>query len=264
MLTIRKRVGQLPTHRLTLRYSVDYSLSYHFTSDDSSCDSSSDSSLETSSDSHSDTSSNSSFGHSSLVHSIPDSPCDSSTAISVGPSSKRRRSPATLVLVASLVPGALSPIRVDLLQPHKRIKDFDSITDFEVSSEEGYEPYIPREVDVDACIAFADAIEARGTNVTVEVRTTAEGEAESSMRGTIESGVDRVTHPVVSEDTAEPVRKDYPNLVSADRSLEVMQRGLDVVMQELYDHMREIPVERIAVIKYAQRSSGYVSIVVGE
>nr|GEW00854.1 hypothetical protein [Tanacetum cinerariifolium] len=65
-------------------------------------------------------------------------------------------------------------------------------------------------------------------------------EAESSARGMIEIGVDRFTHLVVSDDAAEPVRDDYPDLVCADGSLEVMQRGLDMVMQELYDHMVEI------------------------
>ncbi|GKA87835.1 hypothetical protein Tco_0809599, partial [Tanacetum coccineum] len=80
MLTARKRVGPLPTHRLALIYSADYSSSDHFTSDDSSRDSPSDPSLETSSDSHSDTSSDSSSRQSSLGHSISDSPWDTPTA----------------------------------------------------------------------------------------------------------------------------------------------------------------------------------------
>nr|GEY88193.1 hypothetical protein [Tanacetum cinerariifolium] len=44
----------------------------------------------------------------------------------------------------------------------------------------------------------------------------------------------------------EPFKEDFPDLVSVDGSFEVMQLGLDVVMQQLYDHMREIPVDRIA------------------
>nr|GFD09118.1 hypothetical protein [Tanacetum cinerariifolium] len=62
-------------------------------------------------------------------------------------------------------------------------------------------------------------------------------EAESRARGTIEIEVNRVTHLVVLDDKADPVREVLPELVSADGSLEVMQRGLDVVIQELYDHM---------------------------
>ncbi|GJZ93472.1 hypothetical protein Tco_0665537 [Tanacetum coccineum] len=187
-----------------------------------------DSLLETSSDSHSDTSSDSSSRHSSSDHLISDSPCDSPTATSVGPSRKRRRSPTTSVPVALPVPGALCLVRADLLPPRKRIR-----------------------------IAFADDIAARGTYVRVEDGTATEEEAESSTRGTIKIKVDRVTHHVVLDDTAEPVREDFPELVSANGSLEFMQRGLDVVMQELYDHMVEILVHRVRVIESVQRDQGH-------
>nr|GEV55154.1 hypothetical protein [Tanacetum cinerariifolium] len=254
MLTARKRVEPLPTHRLALRYSADYSSSDHSTSDDSSGDSPSDSSSATSSNSHPYTSSDSSLRHSSSSHSISNSPCDSPTTIFAWPSHKRRR---------------------------KRIRDSNSVTDFVVSSEEGFVTHVPTNIglgvdvedgykpytetnidpdvqaDIDDCIVFANDIAARGTNVRVEVRTAAEEEAEFSSRGTIEIGVDRVTHLVVSDDTIEPVREDYPDLVSADRSLEVMQRGLDVVMKELYDHKVEIPVHKVRVIESVQIDQGY-------
>ncbi|GJW11302.1 hypothetical protein Tco_1577129 [Tanacetum coccineum] len=114
MMTARKRVWPLPTHRLAMRHSIDYSSSDHFTSDDSSRDSPSDSSSETSLDSSSDALSDYSSGHSSSDHSSPTLPsgmrsshqlCSSilsipysSTAItersshssSAGPSRKRR------------------------------------------------------------------------------------------------------------------------------------------------------------------------------
>ncbi|GKD91414.1 hypothetical protein Tco_1366921 [Tanacetum coccineum] len=156
-------------------------------------------------------------------------------------------SPTTSVPVASLVRGALSPVRADLLPPRKRIRDSDSVTDFE--------PYIEPDIDpdvqenIDACIVFANDIAARGTDVRVEMETATEEEVESSARGTIETGIDRVTHPFVSNDIVEPVREDFLELVSADGSLEVMQRGLDMVMQDLYDYMMEIPVHRVRVIE---------------
>ncbi|GJU88278.1 hypothetical protein Tco_1300701 [Tanacetum coccineum] len=256
MLTAKKRVGPLPTHRLFLgkgfpRYSLDYSSSDHFTLDDSSRDSLSDSPSETSSDSHSDTSSDSSSRHSSSGYAISDSPCDSPTTTYAGPS------------------------------PKDRIRDSDFVTDFEVSLEEGFVPYVPREVclgvdvedsyepytepdvdsdnqaNIDACIVFADDIAARGMDVRVEVETAAEEEAESTARGTIEIEVDGVTHPVVLDDIVKPVREDFLKFVSVDGSLEVMQRGLDVVMQELYDHMVEISVHRVRVIKSVQRDHGH-------
>ncbi|GKE92243.1 hypothetical protein Tco_1573338, partial [Tanacetum coccineum] len=71
IMTVRKRVGPLPTHRLAVRHSVDYSSSDHFSSDDSSRDSSSSSSSESSSDSHVDDLSNSASSHSSFDHSLP-------------------------------------------------------------------------------------------------------------------------------------------------------------------------------------------------
>nr|GEY71325.1 hypothetical protein [Tanacetum cinerariifolium] len=249
--TIQKRVGLLRTHRLASRYLVDYSSSDHFTSDDSSRDSL----------------------HSSSCYVISNSPCDSLIAISAGPSRKRCRSPTTSVPVASPVRGALSPVRTNLLPPHKRFRDSNFVIDFEVSLEEVYVPYVDREIglgvdvedsyepytepdidpdvqaDIDACIVFADDTAAKGTDVRVEIGTAVEDEVESSVRGMIEIEVDQVSHPVVSDDIVEPVREDLPKLVSADRSLEVIQRVLDAVMHEIYDHMVEIPVHRVRVIE---------------
>nr|GEV76882.1 retrotransposon protein, putative, unclassified [Tanacetum cinerariifolium] len=102
---------------------------------------------------------------------------------------------------------------------------------------------------IDACIAFANDIVAKGMNVIVEIGTIAEEEAESSARGMIEIRVDRVTYPVVFDHIPKPVREDFPKLVIADGSLEVMQRGLDVVMKELYDHMSAAMSERIGTFK---------------
>ncbi|GKB41513.1 hypothetical protein Tco_0886455, partial [Tanacetum coccineum] len=146
MLTARKRVGPLPTHRLALRYSTNYSSS-----------------------------------HSSLGRPISDSPCDSPTAISARLSLKRCRSPTPSVPVASSVPRALPLVHTDLLSPRKRIRDFNSVTDFKdreiglgVDVEDNYLPYIEPDIDsnvqanIDACIAFVDDIAARRTNVRVE------------------------------------------------------------------------------------------------
>ncbi|GKA38981.1 putative reverse transcriptase domain-containing protein [Tanacetum coccineum] len=50
-----------------------------------------------------------------------------------------------------------------------------------------------------------------------------------------------------------PSREDFPDLVSVNGSLEVMQLGLDAAMQQLYDHMKEIPVDKITSIEIGQR-----------
>ncbi|GJX78557.1 hypothetical protein Tco_0326706 [Tanacetum coccineum] len=84
-----------------------------------------------------------------------------------------------------------------------------SFTDFEVSSEEGFVPYVPKEIglgvdvensyepytepdidpdvqaDIDACIAFAVDIADRGTNVRVEIGIVAERNR-ASARSTTE------------------------------------------------------------------------------
>ncbi|GKG23799.1 hypothetical protein Tco_0391835, partial [Tanacetum coccineum] len=85
MMTTKKRVGPL--------HSADHS--------------SLDSSSEASSDFHSDASSDSSSRHSLSYHSSPDL-----LSTSVGPSRKRRRSPATSV-----------PVRADLIPLPNRVRD---------------------------------------------------------------------------------------------------------------------------------------------
>nr|GEX21383.1 reverse transcriptase domain-containing protein [Tanacetum cinerariifolium] len=124
MMTMRKRVGPLATHRLAVRHSVHYYSSDPFTFDDS---------LETSSDSSLDDLSDSSSGHSSLDHSSPALPSGTRSSHQLcllvpsipysfatitkrpshssftGPSRKRSRSPTTTVPRSSPIPGALSP-----------------------------------------------------------------------------------------------------------------------------------------------------------
>ncbi|GKB59089.1 hypothetical protein Tco_0915275, partial [Tanacetum coccineum] len=156
MMTMRKRVGPLPTHCLAVRHSFDYSSSDHFASDDSSRDSSSSSSSETSSDP-----SLAGLSDSLSDHSLP------------APSS------------------ALSSARADLLPLPKRIRSPESTTDLEVSSAEGFEPSRYKGTDlemddnversdgididpeiqaeIDECIAYADALRVRGIDARVVV-----------------------------------------------------------------------------------------------
>ncbi|GJW31889.1 hypothetical protein Tco_0051921, partial [Tanacetum coccineum] len=233
MMTTRKRVRPLPIHRLAVRHSVDYSLSDYFTFDDSSRDSPSDSSSETPSDSSSDALSDSSSGHSSLDHSSPTLPsgmrsshqlCSSVPSIlhspaaiterpshssSVGPSHKKSRSPTIYVPVSSPVPRALSYVRADLLPPRKRIRSPNFVTDLEDRSDESSESFIPRETslrddvvaEIDECIAYVDALRAEGIDDRVVVKIDAREEVETSARGLVEVKVDRITHPVVSDDS---------------------------------------------------------------
>ncbi|GJS28434.1 hypothetical protein Tco_0489054 [Tanacetum coccineum] len=217
MLTTRKIVGSLPSHRLALRYSESRSLSDHFSTDSFSSDTSSGSSSDTSSGSF-----------------VLDYSFDSPAASFAGPSRKRHRSPTVSVPLASPVPRALSPVRADLLPPRKRIRGFVSATDYEVSLEESYEPYTEPNIDsdvqadVDACIAAADFTAARETYVRVEVNPRIDREdeddeeVESSHKGTVEIRVDNVVEPVVSEDTFVPTDDGC--------SREDVQIGLDEIL----------------------------------
>ncbi|GKB00537.1 hypothetical protein Tco_0828530 [Tanacetum coccineum] len=257
MMTKRKRVGPLPTHHLVVRHSVDYSSSDHFTFDDSSRDSQSDSSSETSSDSFSDTLSDSSSSHSSdhsspalpsgtrsshqlcsLVSSIPHSSDVITERLShpssASPSCKRSRSPTTSVPISSPILGALSPIRVDLLPPPKRIRSSDSVTDLEDCLDESFESSVPRktsfrddvvvkssnephsgldidpkiQAEIDECIAYANALRAERIDARVVVETVNRAEVESSTKGPVEVRVERVTHLAVPDDIPEPAQEE--------------------------------------------------------
>nr|GEU42965.1 hypothetical protein [Tanacetum cinerariifolium] len=164
MMTVRKRVGPLPTHRLDMRHLVDYSSTDYFALDDSLRDSSLSSSLETSSNSPSDDLSDSSSDHSLptpssgmrpshhlclLVPSIPhlsaaiiDRPSHDSSSTS--PSRKRSRSPAASVPLSLPIPKALYYMDVDV----KRSDGID--IDLEIQA------------DIDECIAYADALRDKG------------------------------------------------------------------------------------------------------
>ncbi|GJT54002.1 putative reverse transcriptase domain-containing protein [Tanacetum coccineum] len=174
MMTARKRVGPLPTHRLAVRHSTDHS--------------SSDSSSEASSDFHSDASSDPSSRHPLSDHYSPDLP-----STSAGPSRKRRRSPMTSVPALSPISGALSPVRADLIPSPKRVRDSGYSTDVEA--------------EIDECFAYADALRDRGIDARVVVETIDRDETETGVRGPVEVRVERVTHPVMPEDIPEPAQE---------------------------------------------------------
>ncbi|GKE12039.1 hypothetical protein Tco_1415590, partial [Tanacetum coccineum] len=195
MMSVRKRVGSLPTHRLAVRHSVNYSSSDHFYSDDSSRDSSSSSSTETSLDSSTDALSDSASSRSSSDHSLPtpssgmrlshhlcslvpsihyssaaisERPSDSSSA---SPSRKRSRSPAASVPLSSPTLGALPYARADLLPSPKRIRSPRTVTDLKGCSEDSFEPYVPREVGlgVDFEDESSEPSRSRGTDLEMDV-----------------------------------------------------------------------------------------------
>nr|GEZ37292.1 hypothetical protein [Tanacetum cinerariifolium] len=162
--------------------------------------------------------------YTSSCHSIPDSHFDTLAAISARPSHKRCRSSTTSASIARPVSGALSLIRADLLPPRKRIRG---------------------SADIDTGIAAVDAAAAKETDVRVEVGIEAEtkaGEeanAKIQIEGTIEIEVDVATEIDILDDLLTP---------DAVERLWQLEEG----MQGVYDHMQEIPLQRIDDIESRQ------------
>nr|GEW42271.1 hypothetical protein [Tanacetum cinerariifolium] len=165
--------------------------------------------------------------HSSATH----SPAPSSSA---GPSRKRCRSSTTSVPLATPTPGALSPARVDLLPPRKRIRGFLAVSSLEDGSKGSIEVGSEQDIDSDVMADIKADIAAEGkvddeikveTEVGLERDDKAKDEAESSDKGTIEIEVDRFVELKMHADS----------LVSAsdEGSKENFEIGLDVVIQEL-------------------------------
>nr|GEV87537.1 reverse transcriptase domain-containing protein [Tanacetum cinerariifolium] len=195
MMTARKRVGPLPVQQLYVGHPA-------------------------SSDFHSDVSSDSSSRHSLSDHSSPDLP-----STSTRPSRKRHRSHMTSVPALSLVSGALSPVRVDLIPSPKRIRDSGYLADVEVDPKEtslrddvivrgSDEPHLEQDIDpeiqaeINECIAYADALRDRG----IDARE--------------------------------------------DRVIECTYETLGSLVQRFHDHTVAIPVHRVQVIEGVQREQG--------
>ncbi|GJS19921.1 hypothetical protein Tco_0448553 [Tanacetum coccineum] len=247
LMTVRKRVRPLPTHRLAVRHSVDYSSLDHFSSDDSLGDSSLSSSSESSLNSFADALSNSasscSYLITSFITSITIGPSHDSSSAS--PSRKRSRSPVASVPLSSPTLRALSYAHVDLLPSPKRIRRSESATDLKGCSDDSFEPYIPREVrlgvdfkdessdpsrsrgtDLDM---DADVVRNRGIDARVLVEAIDRDEIETGMKGPVEVRVDKDTHPV-----------------------------------RFHDHTEEILVHCIQVIEGVQRDQGHMTVATGQ
>ncbi|GJU95447.1 hypothetical protein Tco_1320203 [Tanacetum coccineum] len=164
MMTVRKRVGPLPTHCLAVRHSVDYASLDHFSSDDSSRDSSSSSSSKSV---HFDVEKR--VGPMPTYRLVVRHSVDYSSSASL--SRKRSRSPVAFVPLSSPTLSALSYAYVDLLPSPKRIRSPETATDLEGCSEDSFEPYVPREagLGVDFEDKSSEPFRSRGTDLEMDV-----------------------------------------------------------------------------------------------
>ncbi|GJW66645.1 putative reverse transcriptase domain-containing protein [Tanacetum coccineum] len=277
-LTVRKSVRPLPSHRLALRYTSHHF--DHFTSESSSSHSSSDHSLSrhTPPDTiDADSSTPQRFVHRSLARtpqcseaylrwrSVPLSIMypptkseslagDSSSESSARPSRKRCRSPAAILTSSILAMRALVPSRADLLPPRKRFRDSISPED---SVEEDIDIDVLEDIEADATVvevAVDKDVKARvdtGIDMEVDVRDDVEDEVKSSDRGTMEVEVDLAAGIDIPDAMLMPDAVDR---------LEQVNEGL----QDIYDHVIEIPLQRIEDIKTGQRELESRGLIAGE
>ncbi|GKD31451.1 putative reverse transcriptase domain-containing protein [Tanacetum coccineum] len=210
MMTARKRVGPLPTHRLAVRHSVDYSSLDHFSSDDLSSDSSSSSSSNTSLDSTVDALSDSASSRSSSDHSFPASP----SGIVFLPSPKRIRSPETATDLEDCSKDRFEPYEVGLgvdfedesFEP-SRSRGADLEMDVDVVRSDGIEIDPEIQAKINECFAYVNALRDRGIDARVVVKAVDREDSKTGMRGPVQVRVERVTHHVMPDDTPEPAQE---------------------------------------------------------
>ncbi|GKC73513.1 putative reverse transcriptase domain-containing protein [Tanacetum coccineum] len=172
---------------------------------------------------------------------------NSSFESSAIPSCKRCRSPASIVTLPIQAIRALVPSRADLLLPRKRFKDYISPED---SNEEDIDIDVLEDIKADVTVvevavdrdvkARIDAGIDREVDVEVDVEDKVKDEVKSSERGTMEVGVDVVAGIDIPDGML------MPDVVER---LEQVEEGL----QNIYDHVIELPLQRIEDIKTGQR-----------
>nr|GEV53463.1 putative reverse transcriptase domain-containing protein [Tanacetum cinerariifolium] len=166
-----------------------------------------------------------------------------------GPSRKRCRSLTTSIPLAIPALGALFLIRVDILPPRKRYRSSSVALSSEASiegsiqigsEEEDIDYDIMAYIEADIAVEAATAAKFRTkVDVGFEGDDKAEEEAESSARGTVEIGLDRIVEPVVPDDIRVPV--------TDEGSREYFQIGLDVLIQELYNYITMLTTTRFGM-----------------
>ncbi|GKE49275.1 hypothetical protein Tco_1480533, partial [Tanacetum coccineum] len=176
-----------------------------------------------------------------------------SSSPSSGPSRKRCRSPTATVTSSIHATRALVPSRAYLLPPCKRFRDSISPED---SVEEDIDTDVLEDIEADVTavkVAVDRDIEARvdaGIDMEVDVGDDVEDKVESSDRGNMEVGVDLAAGIDI------PDVMLMPDVVEC---LEQVEEGL----QDIYDHVIEIPLQRIEDIEMGQRELESRSLIAG-
>ncbi|GKE56803.1 hypothetical protein Tco_1495988, partial [Tanacetum coccineum] len=246
LLTTRKRVGPLPSHRLASRHASPRSSDHHLSFSSSSSDSLPVHylGLDASDQAHSGPSTRDVSPRlcypprrAPRHRDSSERPLHSSSHYA-GPSHKRYSSPVDSVPSSTPVMGSLAPTRVDLLPPRKRFRDSYS---FEASIEE------------DAEVGPIDHVEIDPRDVTDDTK---EYEADASAGDTVEVGIDPMSALIVEEEIIDPAGEDSSDSSGTRdgivRSFEDMPIDLGDVVRNFYHHMSEVRIDRIVRIETAQ------------
>nr|GEX99492.1 putative reverse transcriptase domain-containing protein [Tanacetum cinerariifolium] len=237
VMTVRKRVGPLPTRRLAWRHVSPRSLDHRPSSSSSPTDSSPVHSLGL------DAPESSSGGSS-------ERPLHSSSH-SAGPSHKRCWSSTDYIPSSALVTGSLAPARADLLPHRKRFRDsYSPETSMEEDTEiDTTKSKDGRELDV------VDGDDDRD-HIEVDLRDDRE-EFKASTGDTIVLGIDPRSVLMVDEEIVEPVGGDSSSSSGTRdgtvRSVKDIPVDLDGAIRDFYHYMSEVRVYRIVGIEATQR-----------
>ncbi|GJX65396.1 putative reverse transcriptase domain-containing protein [Tanacetum coccineum] len=176
---------------------------------------------------------------------------------SVEPSRKRCRFLVAIVTSSIHATRALVPSRVDLLPPCKRFKDSISPKD---SVEEDIDMDVLEDIKADATavevtvdrdvVTRIDACIDMEVNFRVDVEDGVEDEVESSDRGTMEVGVDVAAWI------------DIPDGMLMPDAVECLEQ-VEERLQDIYEHVMKIPLQRIEDIKTRQKKVGARSLIDG-
>ncbi|GKD45376.1 putative reverse transcriptase domain-containing protein [Tanacetum coccineum] len=133
------------------------------------------------------------------------------------PSPKRIRSPETATDLEDCSEDSFEPyvprevgLGVDFEDESSepsRSRGADLEMDVDVVRSDGIEIDPEIQAEIDECFAYADALRDRGIDARVVVEAADREESETGMRGPVEVRVERVTHPVMPEDTPEPAQE---------------------------------------------------------
>nr|GEV52475.1 hypothetical protein [Tanacetum cinerariifolium] len=209
-------------------------------SDDSSRDPSSSLSSETSLDSSADVLSDSASSRSSSYHSLP---APSSGFFFCESSLKRIRSLAASVPLSLPIPGALFYALADHLPSPKRIRSSETATDLEVSSEDRFEPNVPRGADLEMDI---DVVRSDGIEIDLEIQA-------------------EIDECITYADALRDKGIDDKVVVKAEEgAVEITYKTLGDLVQRFHDHTVEIPVHCVQAIDGIQRDQGHKIVATGQ